>query len=179
MDHPRNRFIPSTHFSTTRKNSTHGTLWRLYARRVESCSKNNSLTYDIRAGRLVSSSRVASQLDHLLARWQGLMCFLTDAWPLFLCACSLLILVRGKMRERERKEKEGRDRRGGRATWHVLLFRGPRSVFPFRRIPALSDVFLLPLCFFSFRPTLRSFFPLPWWADDENYVHRRYVVHTA
>lgn len=157
-DHPRNRFSPSIHFSATRKNSTHGTLWRLCARTarlVESCSKNNSLAYDIRAGRLVSSSRVASRplagqmtRTHVFSHWHGPYLRMRD--PMF-------VLVRGRMGERERKEKEKRPKGQNGHVACLVLFRSPHSLFPFRRIPALSDVFLLPFCFFSSRPILCSF----------------------
>lgn len=157
-DHPRNRFSPSIHFSATRKNSTHGTLWRLCARTarlVESCSKNNSLAYDIRAGRLVSSSRVASRPlagqmtgTHVFSHWHGPYLRMRDPH------------VRAGERENGRAREEGKREETEGAEWprglpcvvseppHSLPF--PQNPRAYRRFPS---AFLL----FSSRPILCSF----------------------
>lgn len=157
-DHPRNRFSPSIHFSATRKNSTHGTLWRLCARTarlVESCSKNNSLVYDVRVGRLVSSSRVASR--PLAGQMTGTHVFLHWRMALILVCVVRLCWWEGEW-ESARGRKRRRGRRGRMATWPALCCFGGGSclLFPFRKIPALPNVFLLLsflLFFFSLNLT--------------------------
>lgn len=149
--------LPSTHFSAARKNSTHGTLWRLcarIARRVESCSKNNSLAYDVRASRLVSSSRVASRPlagqmtgTHVFPHWRMAL--------IFVCVFRRSCQWEGERvnTREEGKEEETEGARNGHVAC-LVLFRDSLSLFPFRRIPALSDIFLLPFCFFFFSPDL-------------------------
>lgn len=159
-DHPRNRFSPSIHFSATRKNSTHGTLWRLCARTarlVESCSKNNSLAYDIRAGRLVSSSRVASR--PLAGQMTG-----THVFPHWRTALIFVCVIRRSCRregegngESARGRKKRGDWRGRMATWPALCCFGAPP--PIRSsLSAESPRFpTFPFCPFAFFPLTRSY----------------------
>jgi len=178
MDHSRERFFISVSFSATRKDSAHGTLWRLCTRtvrRVESCSKNNSLACDAHTGRLVAPLEPC--LDHLLARWQGLMCFLSDAWLSSLrTCCRIPAFVSEDVRERERE----RERTEG-AEWPrglSCIVAGLQSTsLPFPQNPCAFSPSAFS-CFFFHRP-YAWFLPLRRWTDDENYAHRHCVVQTA
>lgn len=148
--------LPSTHFSSARKNSTHGTLWRLcarIARRVESCSKNNSLAYDVRAGRLVSSSRVASRPlagqmtgTHVFPHWRMAL--------IFVCVFRRSCQWEGE-RMNARGRKRRRDRRG--AEWPrglPCVVSRPPFALPFPQNPRAFRRFPSAFLLFFFSPDL-------------------------
>lgn len=151
----------SGHFLTTRRDSTHGTLWRLCTRIAHTArGGRDTLAFQKQLSRLWRTHESLSRFsllresrletDHLLARWQGLMCLFSDAW----FSSSWARCERKKDREHAKRKRRVKSR-GRKTTWSAL-FREIPLPFPLNPRAYMTTFFFLHFRFYFFSPTLRG-----------------------